>query len=118
MQAFHIHYRNTQGTLMRILTALSRRALDITYVHAESEPGGQKDEQSCKVTLLLDVNPKQVGQLRRDWCAIVDVTEVRITSAESITDHASASSSSWPGANSHPPASSGSTDETAHAARA
>ncbi len=38
MQAFHIHYRNTQGTLMRILTAVSRRALDITYVHAETGP--------------------------------------------------------------------------------
>jgi len=110
MQAFHIHYRNTQGTLMRILTAVSRRALEITYVHAQSEP----NQQTCKVTLLLEVNPKQAGQLRRDWYAIVDVTDVRITSAEGITDHASASS--WPGANSHPPSSA--TDETARAARA
>jgi len=27
MQVFHIHYRNTQGTLMRILNAISRRDL-------------------------------------------------------------------------------------------
>jgi acetolactate synthase small subunit len=93
MQAFHIYYRNTQGTLMRILTAVSRRALDITYVHAQAAPEGQMhEEQTYKVTVLLDVNPKQVGQLRRDWHAIMDVTDVRITSAESIADHASA----WP----------------------
>ena len=77
MQAFHIHYRNTQGTLMRILTAVSRRALDITYVHAQPA-----QRETYKVTLLLDVNPKQAGQLRRDWYAIMDVTDVRITSAE------------------------------------
>jgi acetolactate synthase small subunit len=106
MQAFHIHYRNTQGTLMRILTAVSRRALDLTYVHAEAAP----DERTYKVTLLLDVNPKQVGQLRRDWYAIVDVTDVRIASADSVTDHASA----WPGATS----TTRVTDEAVRAARA
>jgi acetolactate synthase small subunit len=107
MQAFHIHYRNTQGTLMRILTAVSRRALDLTYVKAEAD----SNDLTYKVTLLLDVNPKQVGQLRRDWYAIVDVTDVRLASAESVTDHASASSSSWP-------AASRGTDETVRAARA
>ena len=111
MQAFHVHYRNTQGTLMRILTAVSRRAVELTYVHAQAEP----DEPTCKVTLLLEVNAKQVGQLRRDWYAIVDVTDVRIGSAESITDHASA----WPGATPHPPSpASHPTDETIRAARA
>jgi acetolactate synthase small subunit len=112
MQAFHIHYRNTQGTLMRILTAVSRRALDLTYVKAEAEP----NEQIYKVTLLLDVNPKQVGQLRRDWYAIVDVTEVRLASSESAADHASA----WPGATPQQPSSATPrpTDETVRAARA
>jgi acetolactate synthase small subunit len=107
MQAFHIHYRNTQGTLMRILTAVSRRALDITYVHAQVQP----DDHTYKVTLLLEVNAKQVGQLRRDWHAITDVTDVRIAPAESISDHASA----WPAAG-HPPSSA--TDNTIRAARA
>ena len=116
MQAFHIYYRNTQGTLMRILTAVSRRALDLTYVHAEAAPGGPNNDPTHKVTVLLDVNPKQVGQLRRDWYAIVDVTEVRIASAESVTDRASASS--WPGATPHPPATTRGTDETVRAARA
>lgn len=71
MTAFHIHYRNTQGTLMRILTAVSRRGLDIPYL--EARPSGPHH----RVDLLLDVNLKQLGQLCRDWHAIVDVTDVR-----------------------------------------
>jgi hypothetical protein len=31
---------------------------------------------------LLEVTPKQIGQLRRDWYAIVDVTEVQVSIAE------------------------------------
>ena len=72
MHAFHIHYRNTQGTLMRILTAVSRRGLEIPYVHATSAG------QVHRADLLLEVNPKQIGQLCRDWHAIVDVTDVRV----------------------------------------
>ena len=71
MQAFHIRYRNTQGTLMRILTAASRRGLDLPYVQAEPT------EQGHRVTLFLDVNAKQVGQLFRDWNAVVDVIDVK-----------------------------------------
>jgi acetolactate synthase small subunit len=71
MQAFQIRYRNTQGTLMRILNAASRRGLDIPSVHAEPA------EQDHQVMLVLDVNPKQVGQLYREWYSIVDVTLVR-----------------------------------------
>jgi len=75
MQVFTIRYRNTQGTLMRILNAVSRRALDMPSVHAL--PAGD-DHQA---TLLLDVNSKQVGQLYREWYAIADVTHVGSTSA-------------------------------------
>lgn len=71
MNSFQVRYRNTQGTLMRILTAVSRRGLDLPQVKAEPA------EQGHRVTLLLDVTPKQVGQLCRDWHAIVDVTDVR-----------------------------------------
>jgi acetolactate synthase small subunit len=71
MNVFHIRYRNTQGTLMRILNAASRRGLDIPYVQAEPI------EHTHQVTLLLEVNPKQVGQLCRDWNAVVDVIQVR-----------------------------------------
>ncbi len=70
MQSFQIRYRNTQGTLMRILNAASRRALDIPTVHAEA---GERDHQ---VTLALDVNQKQVGQLYREWYSIADVIHV------------------------------------------
>lgn len=71
MQAFHIQYRNTQGTLMRILNAASRRGIDVPYVQAAPA------EYEHAVTLLLEVSPKQIGQLCRDWHAIVDVTDVR-----------------------------------------
>ena len=71
MNVFHIRYRNTQGTLMRILNAASRRGLDMPYVQAEPA------EHTHKLTLLLDVNPKQIGQLCRDWYAVVDVVDVR-----------------------------------------
>ena len=67
---FHIRYRNTQGTLMRILNAASRRALDLPLVKAEPA------EHDHQVTLVLEVNQKQVGQLYREWYAIADVIHV------------------------------------------
>ncbi len=70
MQSFLIRYRNTQGTLMRILNAASRRGLDLPFVQAEQ---GEQDHQ---VTLVLDVNAKQVGQLSREWYSITDVIHV------------------------------------------
>src|SRR4030088_1281658 len=71
MQAFHIRYRNTQGTLMRIMNAASRRGLDLISVQAEPA------EHDYHVTVVLDVNPKQVGQLYREWYAIAGVMNVR-----------------------------------------
>ena len=76
MHIFHIHYRNTQGTLMRVINAASRRALDLPYVKAEAGANGHE------ATLLLEVTPKQIGQLRRDWYAIVDVTDVQVSIAD------------------------------------
>lgn len=87
MQSFHIRYRNTQGTLMRILNAASRRGLDLPFVQAEQ---GETDHQ---VTLVLDVNAKQVGQLNREWYSIADVIHVGVGAAH--TDN-------WTGH--HPPA--------------
>ena len=73
MHAFHIQYRNTQGTLMRILTAVSRRGLSIQYLQASAHGAGHRAD------LLLEVNEKQIGQLCRDWHAIVDITDVRVS---------------------------------------
>ena len=67
---FQIRYRNTQGTLMRILNAASRRGLDLPAVHAEATESGHQ------VTLALDVNQKQVGQLYREWYSVADVIHV------------------------------------------
>jgi acetolactate synthase small subunit len=108
MHAFHIRYRNTQGTLMRILNAASRRALDLPYVQA----GAAGQEHS--VTLLLEVNAKQIGQLCRDWYAIVDVTDVRVSIPPKDLADLEAEWSSSP----HPPASTGIRNSSASAARA
>jgi acetolactate synthase regulatory subunit len=108
MQVFHIHYRNTQGTLMRILNAVSRRGLDLPYVQAEAL------EHTHNVSLLLDVNPKQIGQLCRDWHAIVDVTDVRAGApVKDIIDAAS----EWV-ATPHPPSPAAIADERTRAAMA
>ena len=87
MNAFTIRYRNTQGTLMRILNAASRRGLDLHYVEAEAV------DDHHQATLVLDVNPKQAGQLYREWYAIADVMEV---------GSAPAQAAEW--ARPHPPA--------------
>jgi acetolactate synthase small subunit len=106
MQAFHIHYRNTQGTLMRILNAASRRGIDMPYVQAIPS------EHAHAVTLLLDVNPKQTGQLCRDWHAIVDVVKVRAGAvATDVTD-----TGDWSAP--HPPASVSTSGNSARSAMA
>ncbi len=104
MQLFHIRYRNAQGALMRILNAVSRRGLDLTSVHAEYAG------QDHAVTLLLQVTPKQIGQLYREWNAIVDVIEVRSSAA--MHEHAEAA---WAP---HPPASETVSQQSARAALA
>ena len=107
MQVFHIRYRNTQGTLMRILNAVSRRGLDLPYVQAEAL------EHTHNVTLLLDVNPKQIGQLCRDWHAIVDVTDVRAGApVKDVIDP-----NDWV-ATTHPPSPAAVSDEGTRAAMA
>jgi acetolactate synthase small subunit len=104
MQVFHIRYRNAQGTLMRILNAVSRRALDLTSVHAEAAG------QDFAVTMLLEVNPKQIGQLYREWYSIVDVIEVRSRAVFHEQEVAA-----W---GPHPPASDSVTEQSARAALA
>jgi acetolactate synthase small subunit len=104
MQLFHIRYRNAQGALMRILNAVSRRGLDLTSVHAEYAG------QDHAVTLLLQVTQKQIGQLYREWHAIVDVIEVRSNAIQREQEH--------PAWAPHPPASAGVTDQSARAALA
>jgi acetolactate synthase small subunit len=75
MQLFHIRYRNSQGTLMRILNAVSRRGLELTSVHAEYA------DHDHGVTMMLHVSQKQIGQLYREWHSIVDVINVHSSPA-------------------------------------
>jgi acetolactate synthase small subunit len=104
MQLFHIRYRNAQGALMRILNAVSRRGLDLTSVHAEYAG------HDHAVTLLLEVSHKQIGQLYREWYAIVDVIEVHSSTAPRGEAEAP-----WVP---HPPASASVTEQSARAALA
>jgi acetolactate synthase regulatory subunit len=104
MQVFHIRYRNAQGALMRILNAISRRGLDLTSVHAEAAG------QNYAVTLLLEVNHKQTGQLYREWYAIVDVIEVRSRAVLPEQEE--------PAWGAHPPASASIAEQSARAALA
>jgi acetolactate synthase small subunit len=104
MQVFYIRYRNAQGALMRILNAVSRRGLDLTSVRAEYAG------QDYAVTVLLEVTPKQSGQLYREWYAIVDVIEVRSSAA--VREHEAAA---WAP---HPPASETVAQQSARAALA
>ena len=83
MQTFQIRYRNTQGTLMRILNAISRRGLDMPSVHAEAAEHDHV-EHGHQVTLALEVNHKQIGQLFREWYAIADVVHVRSGAAPAM----------------------------------
>ncbi len=55
---------------MRILNAASRRGLELTAVHTAASGA------DFIVTLPLDANPKQTGQLAREWYSIMDVVEV------------------------------------------
>ncbi len=104
MQIFHIRYRNAQGTLMRILNAVSRRGLDLTSVHAEGSG------QDYAVTMLLEVNPKQIGQLYREWHSVVDVIEVR--------SRAVLHEQEVPAWGAHPPASESLAEQSSRAALA
>src|SRR5207244_12181016 len=100
MGAYHVHYPNTQRTALRILLASSRRAIDMPYVQAE--PHGYNH----KVSLLLELNPKQIGRLFRDWHAIVDVVSV---SAGAPTEDMMELAESWDAAR-HPPVAASSGD--------
>ena len=71
MYQFRVAYRNRQGTLMRILAIVTRRGLDLPYVRAE------RTGDFHEVTLRVAVNPKQLGQLCREWRVTPDVIEIR-----------------------------------------
>ena len=107
MQVFHIRYRNTQGTLMRILNAVSRRGLDLPSVQAQAA------ERDHSVSLVLEVNAKQMGQLYREWYSIVDVTDVGSSAA--LREQGDGGPT-WAGP--HPPAAEGANGQSPRAALA
>ena len=82
MTLFHIRYRDTQGTLMRLLNAVSRRAIAMPYMEAAPQGPCQR------LTLTLAVTPKQAAQLLREWNATIDVVEAREVFAASSAESA------------------------------
>ena len=60
----------------------------------------EPEQHAHAVTVLLDVNAKQVGQLYRDWRAVVDVVDVRAGALIADWDHATFNTP-------HPPTSVG-----------
>jgi hypothetical protein len=77
------------------------------YVQACADGRGQR------ASLLLDVNTKQIGQLCRDWYAIVDVMDVRVGAPTAeMLDSATGLPSG------HPPASASSSGTNVNAAMA
>lgn len=67
MITFRISHDNSQGVLLRVLGAVSRRALSFYLVHAEHNV----------IELELEVNKKTHGQLLREWHSIVGVKGVQ-----------------------------------------
>lgn len=65
---YHILFTPSQGTLLRILTEVTRRAIDLEEIRAVKG----------SVVLTLDVTAKQDGQLRRAWENQIDVTGVQV----------------------------------------
>ncbi len=76
---FEIHYRNSQGTLMRLLTTVSRRGLDFEQVRAEPLAGGSASGGAdlYRLVIALRAHSKHIAQMCRDWRSIVDIVEVR-----------------------------------------
>ena len=76
---FEIHYRNSQGTLMRLLTTASRRGLDFEQVRAEPLAGGSASGGAdlYRLVIALRAHSKHIAQMCRDWRSIVDTVEVR-----------------------------------------
>jgi len=71
------------------------------------------DGHDQRASLLLDVNTKQIGQLCRDWYAIVDVMDVRVATP---TAEMLESATGLP--NAHPPVSAGTASKNVSAAMA
>lgn len=66
IKTYNIQFTPNQGTLMRLLTQVTRRAIDLEEILATKGI----------VVLTLEVTEKQDGQLRRAWENQIDVHAV------------------------------------------
>lgn len=71
---YEITFKPRQGVLMRILTEVTRRGIDIIQVHA--------DGYVCTINLLA--TEKQEGQLLRAWRSTIDVESAVLVQGETL----------------------------------
>lgn len=57
-----------QNAIARVIQPVTRRAIDILFMCAQSK--------THQFVFMLDVEKKQLKQLRRDWLSVVGVTNV------------------------------------------
>lgn len=69
---FTVKFRPTQGTLLRVLSEITRRALELNYIHAISGKGAVPGRAVIRVD---EVSDKQRDQLLRAWRSTIDVEE-------------------------------------------
>jgi acetolactate synthase small subunit len=69
-----ISYRNEQGVLPRIMAALTQRGIEIQTIFGTS----RLDPQTGHVChVQFEATEKHEQQLKRQWTAIIGVTEVK-----------------------------------------
>ena len=69
-----ISYRNEQGVLPRIMSALTQRCIDVESIFGTSRLDRRMGHM-CHVQ--FEATEKQEEQLKRAWNAIIGVTEVK-----------------------------------------
>jgi len=75
---FTIRFRPTQGTLLRVLSEITRRGLELNYIQAHSGKGAVPGRAVIRVDELKD---KQRDQLLRAWRSTIDVEEASFEEA-------------------------------------
>lgn len=70
---YRIVYRNEQGVLLRVITAVTRRGITIEELSAAPGNNGLHI-----AVFRMEPTEKQEQQLRRDWNAVIGVEYVRM----------------------------------------
>ena len=72
MKSYYINYRNEQGVLLRIITAVTRRGIPIETLVSTPVPAND-----YLAVVQIEPTKAQQAQLKRDWKGIIGVLNVR-----------------------------------------